>query len=83
MATSEVSRYASFLRRNLALGAKLFEQNFDNSHVGSPSFCNPTAVLAQHFDHHTPVPGMYIKGRPRVWSNQLLKVGSNHSTRRD
>jgi len=67
MAPNEVSRYASFLHRILAPGGALFEQNFDNSHVGSPNFSNPTAVLAQHFNRHTPVPGMYIKGRPRVW----------------
>jgi hypothetical protein len=68
MSLAEVGRYAAFLRRNLAPSSALFEQNFDNSHVGSGNFCNPTVVLAQHFNHHTPVRGMYIKGRPRVWS---------------
>jgi len=79
MSAVEVGRYASFLQRNLAPGAKLFEQNFDNSHVASPNFCNPTVVLAQHFNHHTPVSGMYIKGRPRLWSTQPLEGEIKHS----
>jgi hypothetical protein len=79
MSAAEVGRYAAFLRRNLVPGGPLFEQNFDNTHVRSPNFCDPVAALAQHFKHHTPIPGMYIKGRPRVWSTQPLEDRIKHS----
>jgi len=68
MSEAQVGRYAAFLRRNLAPDAALFEQNFDNTHLGREHFCNPTIVLAQHFSRQRVLSGPYIKGTPRVWS---------------
>jgi putative sugar O-methyltransferase len=68
MPEAVVEDYAKFLRRCAKPGALLFEQNFDNSHIGRPNFCNPEVALGRHLQQLRVVGGVYLKGRPRVWS---------------
>jgi len=67
MAEVEVERYARFLAPRLSPGGVLFEQNYDNSQLG-PAFCDPGRALARHFAMQRRVPGLYLRGVPRVWS---------------
>ncbi|HZB92589.1 MAG TPA: putative sugar O-methyltransferase [Stellaceae bacterium] len=64
-----VGQYAAFLRRNLAPTGFLFEQNFDNTHVGSENFCDPAAVLSRHLRLRAHERRRrYLKGVPRLWA---------------
>jgi hypothetical protein len=67
MAEAEVERYARFLAPRLAPGGSLFEQNYDNAPLG-PAFCDPGKALARYFSMQGRVPGLYLRGVPRVWS---------------
>jgi hypothetical protein len=67
MAEVEVERYARFLAPRLSAGGVLFEQNYDNSQLGT-AFCDPGTALARHFTMQRRVPGLYLRGVPRVWS---------------
>ncbi len=71
MPAKVVHDYAAFLRTHLAEGGVLYEQNFDNSHFNSrldqEHFCNPEAVLSQHFDDCRAPPVQAFWGTPRIW----------------
>lgn len=67
MAENEVERYGAFIRQNLAPDGALFEQNFDNSQLSSSNFSSPERALSRHFQTNKRVPGIYLKGEPRVW----------------
>ncbi len=68
MSESVVESYATFLRHALRPHGLLFEQNYDNSHVGRTNFCNPTAVLGRHLKECGRAAGWHLRGIPRIWS---------------
>ncbi|HUC64574.1 MAG TPA: putative sugar O-methyltransferase [Stellaceae bacterium] len=67
MPESVVEGYGAFLRRNLAPGGHLFEQNYDNSHCGRSTFCDPQIALARHLREVSRASGWYLRGVPRLW----------------
>lgn len=49
MPEQTVADYGRWLARHLAADGLLFEQNFDNRHLGAANFSHPAGVLAQFF----------------------------------
>lgn len=68
MPLNTVGEYARFVAARLAPGGILFEQNFDNSHFGRDTFCNPQDAIRPYFKHRETIDGRFFWGQPTMWS---------------